>query len=324
MLWNSKLVVFDYVYSCLFKYGDKPGRELRINYTDTDSLHVYVKDAKFEKYAKVSNKYDLFLNDFPKEQQEKYLALDGDLTAGKMKFEYFIDYEVVIRPKLYYVETMKGEKFVKNKGVSIRQNDHLKSRAVFDGALEACKRLIEQGHIEKGSLCARAINTGFRKKYTGTSVKIVTQDVAKWAIDVLADKGIMLDAYTIVPFGYFDDNELGEADMKQFAERIKRNHFFGIKERTGVDCSDKFGISISDFANWFAGKLKDGMIPMNYGIAWEVDHIIPVNNYKSKSAPIEKIAHYTNLQPLMIKGKGGNRSLKDKCRPYVDGQNKME
>ena len=54
--------------------------------------------------------------------------------------------------------------------------------------------------------------------------------------------------------------------------------------------------SWSEFKEYIENKFIDGMNWDNHGL-WEYDHIIPVSSAKSVDE-VEKLFHYTNLQPL--------------------------
>jgi len=61
------------------------------------------------------------------------------------------------------------------------------------------------------------------------------------------------------------------------------------------------GCSIDSLKRHLSKKFKIGMSWDNYGIhGWHIDHIIPLSSAKTIE-DIEKLCHYTNLQPLWAK-----------------------
>ena len=59
-----------------------------------------------------------------------------------------------------------------------------------------------------------------------------------------------------------------------------------------VGCTPKF------LKEYLEKKFKRGMTWKNHTVhGWHVDHIIPLNSAKTPEA-IEKLMHYSNLQPL--------------------------
>lgn len=59
------------------------------------------------------------------------------------------------------------------------------------------------------------------------------------------------------------------------------------------------GCSRDQFMAHIESQFKDGMAWNNYGRAWELDHIVPVNSFDIFD-PVERrrCFHHTNLQPL--------------------------
>ena len=61
------------------------------------------------------------------------------------------------------------------------------------------------------------------------------------------------------------------------------------------------GCTWDEARKYIESKFKDGMTWNNHGLhGWHIDHIIPLNSAKTKEE-IEKLFHYTNLQPLWAK-----------------------
>lgn len=59
------------------------------------------------------------------------------------------------------------------------------------------------------------------------------------------------------------------------------------------------GCSFDEFKKYIASLFKDGMTWDNYG-EWQLDHIIPLSTAKNIE-DVERLCHYTNLQPLWAK-----------------------
>lgn len=71
------------------------------------------------------------------------------------------------------------------------------------------------------------------------------------------------------------------------------------------------GCDIQTYKNYIQEKFKDGMTWENYGIIWNIDHIIPIAYKNPTLDEIVKRLHYTNTQPLNISenSKKGNRYI---------------
>jgi len=138
ILWNSKIVIFDFIYNCLMKYC----KETEFYYTDTDSVHIKMKlvEAPKKFVDEIRNKFtcddrlaiaiaSLYAR-FPEEIRAKYFPSDkDDIIAGKMKVDqiFFEGGEGVYLKAKTYIEgneedgKMKTKK-VRDKGVSLKQN----------------------------------------------------------------------------------------------------------------------------------------------------------------------------------------------------------
>jgi hypothetical protein len=70
----------------------------------------------------------------------------------------------------------------------------------------------------------------------------------------------------------------------------------------------KLGCDMNSFMRYISDRFRIGMCWKNYGVKWELDHIIPVSYVlkdefkklvKNKQEYVkQKITHYTNIQPL--------------------------
>lgn len=64
---------------------------------------------------------------------------------------------------------------------------------------------------------------------------------------------------------------------------------------------DMLGCSIDFLKQYMSNKFDKNMSWDNYGLyGWHIDHIIPLSSAKNKEE-LEKLCHYSNLQPLWAK-----------------------
>lgn len=81
--------------------------------------------------------------------------------------------------------------------------------------------------------------------------------------------------------------------MKNYRTRIGR----AFKNSKKSKSTDKLlGCSLEYFQEHIINQFTEGMTIKNYG-EWHIDHIIPLSSAQSK-IELEKLCHYTNLQPL--------------------------
>ena len=73
------------------------------------------------------------------------------------------------------------------------------------------------------------------------------------------------------------------------SSNIKKNN----KTFDMVGCTPEF------LLEHLASQFKEGMTYENYGLkGWVIDHIIPLSSAGNDIEKLEKLCHYTNLQPL--------------------------
>lgn len=77
---------------------------------------------------------------------------------------------------------------------------------------------------------------------------------------------------------------------------------FLINGQTKSKSTEKIlGCSYQELIHYLEQKFQDGMNWNNYGLyGWHIDHIIPLSSAKNEN-DLEKLCHYTNLQPLWAK-----------------------
>ncbi len=72
------------------------------------------------------------------------------------------------------------------------------------------------------------------------------------------------------------------------------------RQKAGSAISD-LGCSIDEFINFISTQFRSGMNWNNWGVVWELDHIMPVALFDlSKREQFVRVCHYTNLQPLLV------------------------
>lgn len=80
--------------------------------------------------------------------------------------------------------------------------------------------------------------------------------------------------------------------------RTRLNKFIK-KENKSKNLKTILGCSFEELKIHLESKFYKNITWDNYGDVWCIDHIIPLASAKSKEE-IEKLNHYTNLQPLLI------------------------
>lgn len=84
--------------------------------------------------------------------------------------------------------------------------------------------------------------------------------------------------------------------MKRNVRKIINNSFRRRNQTKSKSSKQLLGCSVEFFVNYIESKFLDGMSCENYG-EWQIDHIIPLFTANTIE-DIEKLCHYTNLQPL--------------------------
>ena len=79
--------------------------------------------------------------------------------------------------------------------------------------------------------------------------------------------------------------------------RTRLNKFIK-KENKSKNLKTILGCSFDELKVHLESKFYKNITWDNYGDVWCIDHIIPLASAKSKEE-IEKLNHYTNLQPLL-------------------------
>lgn len=85
-------------------------------------------------------------------------------------------------------------------------------------------------------------------------------------------------------------------------------HIRGI--RKSASAMQLLGCSLEDFWLYLENQFKPGWTRENYGKVWEIDHLIPLDDFDLSKAHHQKRAfHFSNLRPLAI---AANRSKRAK------------
>ncbi len=60
------------------------------------------------------------------------------------------------------------------------------------------------------------------------------------------------------------------------------------------------GIEIGEFKNWIEYQMNEDMSWENYGVYWEIDHVIPCKSFElSNEDQCHKCFHWSNMRPLL-------------------------
>jgi hypothetical protein len=97
---------------------------------------------------------------------------------------------------------------------------------------------------------------------------------------------------------YFNNRRLSDPAFKlqsNFRTRIRK---FLLGKSKSLSSQEILGCSWGELKVYIESLFKEGMTWENHGLSgWHVDHIIPLSSGKTLEE-IEKLCHYTNLQPL--------------------------
>ena len=94
---------------------------------------------------------------------------------------------------------------------------------------------------------------------------------------------------------------------------LKDNGFIKYKKSAEI-----IGCSIDELKMFFESKFDKYMTWDNYGLVWDIDHIVPLSTAETEEDVI-RLNHYTNLQPL---DRHINRNIKrDRTDFYLNQDN---
>eukprot|EP01022_Parablepharisma_sp_SALTPOND_P008094 TRINITY_DN1351_c0_g1_i17.p1 TRINITY_DN1351_c0_g1~~TRINITY_DN1351_c0_g1_i17.p1 ORF type:complete len:1616 (+),score=141.18 TRINITY_DN1351_c0_g1_i17:188-5035(+) len=313
ILWNSKMIMNDFVYGVLLKYYPNT----IIAYGDTDSVKIEVPGIKTE---------EEFYSIFPEEIRQKYFPGKGDVTLGKMKIEYQIQKAIYLKAKSYSEVRIIGNGLVdkaKNKGVRLNQNKERLKYEFFNDVWEHWKAMTFE-------------NFGIKKRDFADGKELAFVLTRKFGLDPFDDKRMLINkSGETRPYGFYDDDE---KETTKIAKHLYYRHYERIKNHVKkwvnktflwseqmilirdimLDFRKYFGVTNMEFLEHIRKQLKRNWTLENYGKEWELDHILPCNELKKSEEPIktlEALIYYKNLQPLSI---SENRSKKDKINEPKD------
>lgn len=88
--------------------------------------------------------------------------------------------------------------------------------------------------------------------------------------------------------------------------------FRGVVKRSDLSSAEHtkyFGCTYGSIKLYLESKFREGMSWENYGVLWQIDHIVPLKAAMGKYENLLKLCHFKNLQPLLAEE---NQSKKDK------------
>jgi hypothetical protein len=72
--------------------------------------------------------------------------------------------------------------------------------------------------------------------------------------------------------------------------------------KPGSKMYDMLGCTTTEFRKHIENQFQEGWTHKNRGSVWEIDHIIPYNNFDlTDYEQVKQVMHYTNVRPLSIK-----------------------
>jgi hypothetical protein len=304
----SKMLILDFVYNCLYKYFDQS--EVNICYTDTDSLVVRVDGLEG---STEEEKYSNLLRRLPDHVRERYFPRDSnDLTVGKMKVEHLLQKGIFLKPKTYAIVT-DGElskTICKANGTKLHQNLMLKKYESYDAVLK--------NEVN----CLMTTNHNIKKESRDGMFGMYSLAQKKIGLSAYDDKRVWISDTESHAYGYdLDEVKLPVEERMLSNMRDRINMYLGAEAKlTKFKFFQLLGCSVKHFMEHVGAKLtaqqREGLCWANYGTHWQLDHIIPVSalskfkdarltedelkviNCKTFNQLLEKIVHYTNIQPL--------------------------
>ncbi len=86
--------------------------------------------------------------------------------------------------------------------------------------------------------------------------------------------------------------------LKQNTRNLIKNAFLRKFTKKSKKTTEILGCDFNFFSIYISSLFTNEMTWENYGLLWEIDHIIPISLAKSEIQVIE-LNHYTNLRPLL-------------------------
>lgn len=183
LLWMAKLLMYDFLYNCLWKTFSH--EELSLIYTDTDSFYIHVHGV---------SSYHAFLGRFDPTLRTRYFQLDPDtLSVGKFKLVKLemddVSEIVCLGPKLRSAMSFDGVSDIKAKGVT-------------DSAKAAFLRHKSFLDCIEGGTPMEVVNPTIR---VNKEKRCVENKKVKLTLCGIENKQLWLNNNECVPYGYFDE-----------------------------------------------------------------------------------------------------------------------
>ena len=201
---------------------------------------------------------------------------------------------VSLRAKKYW-KIKKIDKNISNQisDPEIREiNEKIKEFKLFNKGTSKLKIILKKKRLERNKI----VHKDFMRTYQNPLSTILKRREREKKVRKDPVKG--LERRTWV------NNYLNEKKKKDPVFKIIRNfraRIPKILKRSNISKKNSMlkllGCSAEEFKMYLENQFKIGMNWSNYGSDWHVDHIVPYDTATSIE-DVEKLTHYTNLQPL--------------------------
>lgn len=175
------------------------------------------------------------------------------------------------------------------------------------GVRSICKKCTEYKYVKKGRRCnpnfdMKSYQKEYRKVYNEKNKDIIREKRRKNYID-------NKDRYLEYSNQYNKRRRMEDPifKMRGNIRNLIKNSF--LRKFTGKSKKtiEILGCDFNTFSEYIYSMFDDNMTWDNYGIYWEIDHIIPISSANTIEELI-RLNHYSNLRPLKkednrIKGK---------------------
>jgi hypothetical protein len=310
VLWFSKMIMWDFVYNCLYKVF-KP-EDLNILYTDTDSLYIsFLGENAPLNYEELLVRVNNFNPEF---RTRHFSQNEFDVTPGVMKCEKEIEEAVFLQPKSYCLHTKDNKTVPKAKGSILSQNKELVEN--IDNYKKALDDVIQM----KGA------NIIFKKV---DKVNMQTIKQTKYILTPYDNKRRWTSKYDSAPWGYegsaYNPNEI----FKRIISNCRSAREGVYNEISEEKFLQYLGCPLDEFRKEFEDNMKiiRYCSYMNYGSYWNVDHTIPVDSGKGKQGDelenfLKEICNHKNLVPMLVEENSRKKNkiiiIEKKVEPVIE------
>jgi len=98
---------------------------------------------------------------------------------------------------------------------------------------------------------------------------------------------------------------MGDNDYKRKWQIALRRYI--IESRPAFEYAPYFGISNAGFRDWIEASFKPGMNWLNFGKAWQIDHVVPVSLFNHENESELRLCwNFINIHPT-TRGEGENK-----------------